>query len=320
MAETSTVIRSGASASRRYASAAILLFGALLSWLCYVHPGWLPFWAPWDFSWPEFLGTAFPLWWFLHGLALTPPQARPAPVRCAAFLLGLAVIYAVLQTRFDYMAQHMFFLNRIQHVVMHHLGPILIALAAGGPTVKRGMPAVMRRFVESLTVRTVLGVLQQPVIAVLLFVGLFYFWLIPAVHFRAMLDARLYAVMNWSMVLDGVLFWVLVLDLRPKPPARFSFGTRAAMAYATTFPEIIIGTVITSVHHDLYPFYALCGRLFPSVSPIADQQIGGIIIWVPPAMMSAAATLIVLHAFVRHEEALAGADASPASPPNLAEV
>jgi len=72
-----------------------------------------------------------------------------------------------------------------------------------------------------------------------------------------------------------------------------------------------MGTLITSVHRDLYPFYALCGRLFPSISPIADQQIGAIIIWVPPAMMSAAATLIVLHAFVRHEEALFGADAPP---------
>jgi len=72
-----------------------------------------------------------------------------------------------------------------------------------------------------------------------------------------------------------------------------------------------MGTLITSVHRDLYPFYALCGRPFPSISPIADQQIGAIIIWVPPAMMSAAATLIVLHAFVRHEEALFGADAPP---------
>ena len=173
----------------RCAPITILLLGALLSWLCRVHPGWLPSWAPWDFSWPEFLGTAFPFWWFLRGLALTPPQARPAPARRAAFLLGLGLIYAVLQTRFDYMAQHMFFLNRIQHVVMHHLGPILIALAGAGPTVKRGMPAWARRLVESRPLGAVLRVLQQPVIAVLFFVRLFYFWLVPAVHFRAMLDA-----------------------------------------------------------------------------------------------------------------------------------
>jgi hypothetical protein len=31
----------------------------------------------------------------------------------------------VLQTRFEYWAQHMFFLNRIQHVVMHHFGQSL---------------------------------------------------------------------------------------------------------------------------------------------------------------------------------------------------
>jgi hypothetical protein len=35
----------------------------------------------------------------------------------------------------------------------------------------------------------------------------------PPVHVRAVLDLQLYALMNWSMVLDGVLFWCLVLDV-----------------------------------------------------------------------------------------------------------
>ena len=43
--------------------------------------------------------------------------------------------------------------------------------------------------------------------AAVLFVGLIYLWLVPTVHFRAMIDPDLYAVMNWSMVIvDGILF------------------------------------------------------------------------------------------------------------------
>jgi putative membrane protein len=100
----------------------------------------------------------------------------------------------------------MFFLNRIQHVVMHHLGPFLMALGSSGGMIKRGMPLRLRRIAESGYVAAAMRVLQQPMVAAFLFVGLFYFWLIPMVHFRAMIDARLYAVMNWSMVLDGILF------------------------------------------------------------------------------------------------------------------
>jgi len=43
----------------------------------------------------------------------------------------------------------MFFLNRIQHVAMHHLGPFLVALGAAGGTIKRGMPLRLRLAIES---------------------------------------------------------------------------------------------------------------------------------------------------------------------------
>ena len=297
----------------RAAYAAILALGVLLFWLSRSHPTLMPVWAPWDFSPLEYLATAFVLLWFCRGLASAPPAERPAVWRRAAFLAGVGVIYAVLQTRFEYWSQHMFFLNRIQHVAMHHLGPFLIGLGAAGGTIKRGMPPRLRLAIGSPAVASILRVLQQPLVAAFLFVGLFYFWLIPLVHFRAMIDARLYAVMNWSMVLDGILFWSLVLDPRPKPPARVSYGARVALALGVMFPQIVLGAVITFSQSDLYPYYDLCGRLFPSISALNDQHIGGIVIWIPPAMMSAIAVLLVINAFRLDEEATSTTDGDGAA-------
>ncbi len=280
-----------------------MALGGLLWWLSASHPALMPFWMPWDFSPPEFLATALVLLWFCRGLASAPAAERPAVWRRVAFLIGVAAIYAVLQTRFDYWSQHMFFLNRIQHVVMHHLGPFLVALGGAGATIRRGMPRRVRQAIESPAVTGTIRVLQQPLLAAFLFVGLFYFWLIPPVHFRAMIDWRLYAVMNWSMVLDGVLFWCLVLDPRPKPPARVSYGVRAALSLGVMFPQIALGAVITMSGSDLYPYYDLCGRLFPAISALNDQHIGGIIIWIPPAMMSVLGLLLVINALRLHEEA-----------------
>ena len=278
------------------AYAPILALGVLLFWLCARHPTLMPVWAPWDFSAPEYLATALTLLWFGHGLALAPPGERPPVARRVAFVLGVVATYAVVQTRFEYWSQHMFFLNRIQHVVMHHLGPFLIALGCAGPAIRRGMPGRAQQVIESRAVAVTLRILQNPVLAAVLFVGLFYFWLIPAVHFRAMLDPRLYALMNWSMVLDGILFWSLVLDPRPQPPARVSFGGRAALALCVMFPQIALGALIAFAQRDLYPYYDLCGRLFPAMSALNDQHIGGIVIWIPPAMMSVIAVLLVLNA------------------------
>lgn len=86
----------------------------------------------------------------------------------------------------------------------------------------------------------------NPAVAVLLFVGLIYFWLLSPIHFKAMLDARLYRVMNWSMVIDGLLFWWLVLDPRPAPPARLAPGRRILVVIAAIPPQIILGAFIFS--------------------------------------------------------------------------
>ncbi|HEY3909836.1 MAG TPA: cytochrome c oxidase assembly protein [Stellaceae bacterium] len=298
--------------------AAVAALGGLLWWLSASHPALLPFWMPWDFSPPEYLATALALLWFCRGLALAPPNERPAVWRRAAFVIGVAAIYAVLQTRFDYWSQHMFFLNRIQHVVMHHLGPFLVAFGGAGETIRRGMPGWARRAIEGRAVTGTVRVLQQPVLAAFLFVGLIYFWLIPPIHFRAMIDWRLYAAMNWSMVVDGLLFWCLVLDPRPKPPARVSYGVRAALAVGVMFPQILLGAAITMSGSDLYPYYDLCGRLFPAIGALEDQHIGGIVIWIPPAMMSVVGLLAVVNGLRLHEEAASETGGNAAAPTALA--
>jgi putative membrane protein len=282
--------------------ASLIAATVLLWWLCRRHAAILLFWAPWDFSVVEFLCCWLAVYWYIRGLALTEPAERSSLIHHLAFFAGVLSIYAVLETRFEYFAEHQFFFNRIQHVVMHHFAPLLLALAWPGATLMRGMPAWMRRIaLHPALIRTV-HALQQPVLAAVLFVGTFFFWLIPTIHFRAMIDARLFTIMNWTMVVEGILFWCLVLDPRPSPPARASFGARAALSMVVMFPQIIGGAMIAFNPHDLYSFYDLCGRIYPDLGAHYDQTVGGLIIWIPPAMMSVLGLLLVLNALRRAEE------------------
>ncbi len=283
--------------------AGLVLVGVLLDVAASTAPASMPVWLPFDFSWFAWLGTVLPVWWYLRGVALLRPEERPGLGRRVAFLLGMAVIWAVLQTRYLYLAEHEFFLNRIQHVVMHHLGPFLVALGVAGGPIRRGMPGPLARGVQHRAVRRALAPLQQPFVASVLFVGLVALWLIPPLHFRAMIGDRLFWIMNWSMVLDGLLFWCMVLDPRPKPPARAGYGVRAAMAVGVIFPQILIGALIVFARYDIYPYYDFCGRFFPSISPQYDQLVGGMVVWIPPAMMSVIALLLVLTHLRRAEDA-----------------
>ncbi|HKT66293.1 MAG TPA: cytochrome c oxidase assembly protein, partial [Burkholderia sp.] len=146
-------------------------------------------------------------------------KAKVSPLRQFSFWFGLTALYIALHTRLDYFFEHEFFLHRAQHLVLHHLGPFFIALSYPGAAIRAGIPFRWRqRFVRPALawapVRATLDVVFHPVVAVVLFVGLIYFWLLSPIHFIAMLDWRLYRVMNWSMVIDGLLFWWLVVDPR----------------------------------------------------------------------------------------------------------
>ncbi len=256
----------------------------VLSWL-----------VPWEFSPTAIVVFAIVAVLYVRGARRHPP----GPGRQLAFWVGLVLIYAMLHTHFDYYAQREFFMHRLQHLVLHHLGPFVIILATPGSTLRAGLPLrfrvrVWRPFVHSAPFRFLFDVLLNPVVAALLFFGIIYFWLWPSLHFIAMLDWRLYRVMNWSVTLDGFLFWWLILDHRPSPPARLTPGVRILVALAVALPQILLGAWITFTRSDLYPIYDLCGRAFLDISSMQSQRIGGIILWIPGAMMSALGALLAL--------------------------
>lgn len=224
-----------------------------------------------------------------------------------AFLLGVGLMYFVTQTHFQYLAQRMFFIHRIQQLVLHHMGPMLIALSAPAIVLGRGVPDTLRRhsrFFRPLFVplRIVYRIVQQPVIATLLFVGLIYLWLTPSIHFATMLSAKYYWLMNWSVAIDGLLFWWLILNQAPDGVTpHLGYGRRILMVGLIIPPQIALGAYIALSNHLIYDAYSICGRAWP-ISPIFDQHMGGLITWIPASMMSVVAGVIVLSYALREAQ------------------
>jgi putative membrane protein len=284
-----------------FAYGALLSAGAIVSIACRFFPADLPFWMPWEFSWPIFVVTGLCLGWFVTGVARLRGSAKPSRWRQASFLLGTLSIYAVLQTHIDYYAQHMFFVHRGQHFILHHLGAFLIALGMPGEAIWAGMPAFLKPPLRSWPVRRTVDFIQHPAVAPVLFVGLIYLWLVPAFHTRVMLDANLYNVMNASMAVDGIFFWCLILDSRPHPPARIGSGLRALLVIAVEPFQMVLGAVLSLSGKDYYPVYRICGRIW-DIAGLSDQHYGGLIIWLPSTMTSFAGVICVLIAMRINEE------------------
>jgi putative membrane protein len=281
-------------------------------------PSLLTLLTPWEFSPTVLVAFAGAAALFWRGLRRRRQAGLTTGLgRTLSFYVGLLLSYAVLQTYVDYLSQHMFWVHRAQHLVLHHLGPFLIMLAVPHEVLRWGLPTRLRDRVllplwQSWPLRHLYRLVQNPLVSPLLFVGLIYFWLMPSIHFDAMLSASRYQLMNWSMLVDGLLFWWLVLD--PRPPREhgtLGYPARIVMLWAIMLPQIAIGAHIALSKSVLYDVYSVCGRAWP-VSPLVDQETGGIVTWIPAAMMSVLAILLVLRMWMHHSartEASSGASA-----------
>lgn len=252
---------------------------------------------PWEPSAPVIIVCAAAISLYAIGMMR---GAKPGFWPALSFFLGMGLMYVVTQTQFDYYSQYLFSAHRFQHLILHHLGPFLVALSMPAAVLAAGLPASVRAWPQgrAAPVFSVLRVLyngiQQPFLAAFLFVGILYFWLTPSIHFYAMLSLDLYWLMNWTMALDGLLFWWLIFERgRAGVTPRLSPGKRILLLGMIIPPQIALGAYITFSRQNLFDIYDVCGRAFP-IAPLLDQQIGGLITWIPASMMSVVAAIIVL--------------------------
>lgn len=273
---------------------------------------------PWEFSPTVLLVCCCAMWAFMRGARNERRAGRKVNAwRQFGFYLGVAFIYVPLQTHFDYLAQHMFWIHRLQHMFLHHLGPMLMALSAPWAVMAAGLPNTWHARVHRVwcdsPLRRVYRVIQHPLIAATLFVGLIYFWLRPAVHFNAMLNAREYQIMNWSMAIDGLLFWWLMFDPRSREQgAQMHFGPRIPLVLLVILPQAFLGAYLGLHKSTIYDVYAVCGRLWP-IDPVTDQQLGGLITWIPSSMMSAVAALILIGRWMHNDSPRTRRRSAPAA-------
>ncbi|MGH6971145.1 MAG: cytochrome c oxidase assembly protein [Caulobacteraceae bacterium] len=280
-----------------------------------------PIWLRWDFSLDLVIPTVLALVLYWRGLEKRPAAFDEAPLRHLSFLGGVFLTFASLASPIDAMADHLFSMHQVQHMLLRVVGPMLIAYAQPQATLVAGSPSWLRRgpvgrTLASAPSRGLFGFLMRPWLVTTLFVASLYLWEWPPFHDRAILDEGVHYVMHITMLAAGLLFFFRVFDQRP-PPKGARYGVRLMMLWIGVLSNIPIGAFTSFKSRELYPAYDVVGRLF-GMSPMSDERLGGFIMWAPASMMMLLAVLLVVHAWGGHEDKiearrLASADGRPAT-------
>ncbi|RDI97943.1 cytochrome c oxidase assembly protein [Dyella solisilvae] len=255
--------------------------------------------VPWEFSWVFLLTFVACAVLYVRGCQRLPVSVG----RRLAFWIGMVMIYVSLHTYLDYFFEHEFFMHRIQQVLLHHLAPLLIISSYPGTVLRKGLPLswrlrLLRPVLRSWPWRLFSAVMLNPAVATILFVAFILIWLVPSMQTLAMLDWRIYRFMNWSMLVSGFSYWWLVLDHRPRPPGRMTPGIRVLSPGITMTPQILAGAIVTFSKSDLYPIFEICGRAF-TFNVLTAQLVGGVIMWVPAAIIESIGGLLALRQWLR---------------------
>lgn len=274
------------------------------------------FLLPWQFS-PTVV-IALGLAAALYGRGSRHLRSGAPAGRRLAFYLGLLIAYGALQTSWEYYASHMIFVLQLQHFALHDLAPMLLAwaapravLAAGLPRSVHGWAARMVHAKQAMCAMPVMSLMRalmrlalNPFVAATTYVAALLIWMWPPVTFDVMLSNGLFKLMSWCALAGALPFWSLLLDPRPYPLARLKPGHRIAMLHLVMLPIVLTGAALALSARSWYPVYAVCGRFLP-IPPVADQQLGGVVMWVLGATVYAIAFFIVLGRNLEQEEAAA---------------
>ncbi len=262
-------------------------------------------WTTWPFTPDIVLGTLVMGALYAFGIAARGARQRPVPWwRHMSFFGGLLLVFLALQSPADVISEHVFAIHQIQHLLLHTVGPMFLMLAAPQILLTAGLPEPLRRWVlapimENGLMRGLFRFLSQPVVATVIFTGSLYFWQIPHYHDVALLNTSVHYLMHATMLVAGLVFFWRVFDPRPAPLGA-RYGVRLAMLWITVVGNILIGAVLTLKSSVLYPAYDQLGRWF-GFTALPDEQLGGIVLWIPGSMMCVLAILVVVALWGSHD-------------------
>jgi putative membrane protein len=230
------------------------------------------------------------------------PHPAPSTARRALFYAGLATIFLALNGWLhDLSDYYLFSAHMVQHLLLTLVAP---------PLLVAGTPGWMLRPVLS---RPIVGPvarwLTKPAHCFVAFNLVLAVWHLPPVYNVAMAHHWAHIVQHLMFIAAAVLMWWPIMSPLPELP-RLSYPAQMLYCFVLSIPMSLISVYIAYSDALLYTAYAAAPRLW-GITPLQDQLIGGLIMWIPGGLFFFGVMSVVYWKWQAHDgdETVAGAQA-----------
>lgn len=271
-----------------------------------IPPG-MPWWQAWNFDLSLIIPVTLLGWFYLRGLRRWEHRSREHPWwRTALFYGGLAVYLLAMESPIERLGKHHFSMHMIQHEMVMMYAVPMILLGAPTTPLLRGIPGwlrhgVVRPLAATSGMRMAYRAVTHPAVTILALTMVVWAWhLGPGWWEASLADQKIHDIQHASFTAVSVMFWWNVIDPRPLH-SRIPHLPRMLYIFGGSLPKHILAAMITFASHTFYPTYAEARRVIP-IDPATDQQLAGLIMWVPSEAATLGAMAIVFFMWLRVSE------------------
>lgn len=220
--------------------------------------------APWTFEPVVILMLVAGTWFYVRRWW----TVRASVWRLLSFLLGILCFAAALLSPIDALAEQLFTMHMVQHVLLIDIGVIFILL---------GFTRVILRPITKRTLRLeeAAGPLAHPIFALVLYVAVMWIWHIPALYDAALEHPLVHRFEHITFMTAGFLYWWHILNPIPSRQRLHGMGPVAYMA-GTKVLVGLLGVALAFAPEAIYAFYENQPAYW-GMGASTDQRVAGLI-------------------------------------------
>ncbi|MGZ5888146.1 MAG: cytochrome c oxidase assembly protein [Ramlibacter sp.] len=231
------------------------------------------------------------------GLRTLLPRARGSRQQLLRqtlwFGLGWICLVLALASPVDLAGGFSFAAHMVQHELLMIVAAPLLVLGRPLGVWVWAFPAGWRRRIGNATrngaVRAAWGSLTRPLNAWLLHFAALWMWHVPSSFQSALASNGMHALQHTCFLFSALLFWWAVLGKDGEHNAR---GSAIVYLFTTMMHTGALGALFTFSASVWYPMYGSRAQAF-GLTALEDQQLGGLIMWVPGGLAYVAAGLVL---------------------------
>jgi putative membrane protein len=210
-----------------------------------------------------------------YGLAVGPLRERLAPaapfdrLRALAFTIGLALFYLVEGSPLHDLAErYLLSAHMVQHLLLSYV--IARLLLVGVP------PWLWRRLLLNRRVAPIARVALRPVVTFTVFSAFFALWHVPVIYEGALMNSAVHHIQHLLFLFTAMMLWWPILSPLPELP-RSPHLVQLVYLFTLPIAQLPVFAIITFAPEVIYRTYEVAPRVYPWLSPLADQALAGAI-------------------------------------------